>query len=118
MIRGEGLGNEYFAETGKSHSLDFYINKDAGTRKVSEKMMATAVEAVLGAVHLDGGDDALASVMDRLRIVDPFKNLVMLNGHHSHLHLLQILCDLLTLTLIGLLREGSCVAVLRGCPTL
>jgi ribonuclease-3 len=29
-------------------------------------MMSTAVEAILGAVHLDGGDQALASVMTHL----------------------------------------------------
>lgn len=35
-------------------------------------MMATAVEAVLGAVHLDGGDNALASVMNYLGMIDPY----------------------------------------------
>lgn len=29
-------------------------------------MMATTVEAILGAVHLDGGYDALVGVMDHL----------------------------------------------------
>lgn len=29
-------------------------------------MMATTVEAILGAVHLNGGDEALASVMTKL----------------------------------------------------
>lgn len=31
-------------------------------------MMATTVEAILGAVHLDGGDQALASVMTNLSL--------------------------------------------------
>lgn len=33
-------------------------------------MMATTVEALLGAVHLDGGLDALTNVMTHLRLID------------------------------------------------
>lgn len=46
--------------------LDQCINLNPGTDRVSQDMMATTIEAILGAVHLDGGDDALASVMARL----------------------------------------------------
>ena len=41
-----------------------------GTVQVSNKMMATAVEALLGAIELDGGDEALAGVMEHLGIAD------------------------------------------------
>jgi hypothetical protein len=49
--------------------------------------MATAVEAILGAVHLDGGDGALAGVMGRLGIVDPLHQSV-----RSKYPTLQIRC--------------------------
>lgn len=39
-------------------------------------MIATAAEAILGAVHLDGGDDALTSVMERLGILVSFQIMV------------------------------------------
>lgn len=70
------MSNESLAETGFSHGLDVCINKDAGTSSVSNKMMATAVEAILGAVHLDGGDVALRRVLTQLRIVNPHDLLV------------------------------------------
>jgi dsRNA-specific ribonuclease len=77
LIRNEALCNESLAERGFEHGLDRYITKDYGTPVVSKKMMATAVEALLGAVHLDGGDGALSRVMGHLRIVDPFYDSVM-----------------------------------------
>lgn len=55
---------------GFGHGLDRCITKDHGTPAVSKKMMAVSVEALLGAVHLDGGDDALARMMERFRIID------------------------------------------------
>ena len=41
-----------------------------GTVQVSKNMMATAVEALLGAIDLDGGAEALVGVMQHLGIVD------------------------------------------------
>jgi hypothetical protein len=107
LIRHRALGNDRLSEVGRDYTLDLYINRNAGTPNVTDSMMATAVEAVLGAVFEDGGDGALARVMTQLRIGNPFENLVMFKSSPSHLCILQILYDLLTLTLIGLLREGS-----------
>jgi hypothetical protein len=39
---------------------------NGGTTRVSSGMVATAVEAILGAVDIDGGRDALARVMNHL----------------------------------------------------
>lgn len=46
--------------------LDACINANGGTVRITFGMVATALEAVLGAVERDGGHDALASVMDHL----------------------------------------------------
>ncbi|KAF9786537.1 hypothetical protein IL306_014829 [Fusarium sp. DS 682] len=48
------------------HALDGCINLNGGTTRISPGMAATAVEAILGAVEIDGGRDALATAMDRL----------------------------------------------------
>ncbi|XWW92868.1 hypothetical protein V2A60_000795 [Cordyceps javanica] len=70
-IRTTVLCNDYLAARGFALGLDSCLNKNDGTYVVSKKMMATAVEAILGAVHLDGGDDALRRVLRHLRIVNP-----------------------------------------------
>ena len=67
-------------------------------------MMATAVEAILGAVYLDGGDDALAGVMQHLGIVDPFHNSVT-SKRPFPIFSVRICYDLLTLTCIGPFRK-------------
>lgn len=49
-----------------NHGLDACINANGGTLRISPGMVATAVEAILGAVERDGGLDKLAQVMDHL----------------------------------------------------
>ncbi|OAQ98330.1 hypothetical protein LLEC1_08056 [Akanthomyces lecanii] len=68
-IRNNVLSNDSLAKTGFDFGLDTCINTHAGTTAVSKKMMATAVEAILGAVHLDGGDNALRRVMGHLGLI-------------------------------------------------
>lgn len=65
-MREEVLGNPNLARIGFENGLNGCINLNPGTWEVSDAMMATTVEAILGAVHLDGGDEALTTVMDRL----------------------------------------------------
>ncbi|OKL55939.1 hypothetical protein UA08_08641 [Talaromyces atroroseus] len=65
-IRSDVMSNDSLARVGFSSGLDRCINLNPGTLKVSSGMMATTVGAILGAVHLDGGDAALAMVMDNL----------------------------------------------------
>ncbi|KAB8078419.1 ribonuclease III domain-containing protein [Aspergillus leporis] len=61
--------NAPLAETGFKQGLDrlLYVNPSQG-RLVSPKVMATAVEAILGAVYIDSGEDTLVlrSVMAAL----------------------------------------------------
>ena len=59
-------GNANVGRVGFDHGLDACVNCDPATRAVSHGMMAATVEAVLGAVHLDGGDEALTAVMEQL----------------------------------------------------
>jgi ribonuclease-3 len=54
------LGNPNLAAVGFAHRLGDCVILNPGTLKVSAKTMATTVEAILGAAHIDGGDAALA----------------------------------------------------------
>ncbi|RYP93874.1 hypothetical protein DL770_000070 [Monosporascus sp. CRB-9-2] len=69
-IRGEVLGNKNLSQVGEEHGLDKCINVNGGTPTVSTRMIATAVQAILGAVHKDGGHVAFAGVMDRLGLTE------------------------------------------------
>ncbi|KAJ3454426.1 hypothetical protein MRS44_018320 [Fusarium solani] len=68
-IRRDLLGNENLARVGKEHGIDNCINANGGTAMASPGMIATTVEAILGAVERDGGRDALSRVMNQLRLV-------------------------------------------------
>ena len=48
------------------HGLDTCINANGGTLRVLPGMIATAVEAILGAVERDGGLDKLTQLMGHL----------------------------------------------------
>jgi len=41
--------------------------------------MATTIEAICGAVFLDGGDDALGAVLETLGLTHPFLEVVTFN---------------------------------------
>ncbi|KAF5640215.1 ribonuclease 3 [Fusarium sp. NRRL 25303] len=65
-LRRDLIGNDHLASVGVDHGLDRCINMNGGTTRASIGMVATTVEAILGAVKIDGGRDALARVMNRL----------------------------------------------------
>lgn len=65
-IRKGVLANQHLAQLGEAHGLHECIILNSGTIAPSAKMITTAVEAILGAVHKDGGEASLAGVMDRL----------------------------------------------------
>ena len=60
--------NTNLPQVGNQAGLDACVNLNAGTDSVSTATMSTTVEAILGAVYLDGGDNALASVMEKLQL--------------------------------------------------
>lgn len=49
-------------------SANTFIVLNGGTFTPSPKMIATAIAAILGAVHRDDGAGSLAQVMDRLAL--------------------------------------------------
>jgi ribonuclease-3 len=63
------LANDNLARVGFEKKLDTYVRYNGRTPLVSPKLMATTVGALLGAVHLDGGDHALEKVMKELGLI-------------------------------------------------
>lgn len=56
------LSNANFGTVGRAMGLDRCVILNPGTKSVSNGTMATTVEAILVAVYLDGGMEALARV--------------------------------------------------------
>lgn len=65
-MRGKLAGNSNLEQIGLRLGLQQCILCFPGTTHVSGKMMATAVEAIIGAVHLDGGDDAVDHLLQSI----------------------------------------------------
>ncbi|KAF7510029.1 hypothetical protein GJ744_007133 [Endocarpon pusillum] len=63
--------NSNLAQVGFEHGLKACVLLNDGTGDVSAKTMASTVEAILGAVDLDGGSEALMEVATRLDLVHP-----------------------------------------------
>lgn len=83
LIRKRVLSHDSLAETGLSFGLHLCLKMTAGTPSVSKKMMVTADEAILGAVRLDGGEDALRRVLKSLYIDRTYERSVMLPDPRS-----------------------------------
>lgn len=66
------LRNDNLRAVGFAHSIDRCILLDPSTRFVSDKTMATTVEAILGAVYMDSGADALNAVLVTLGLTHRF----------------------------------------------
>lgn len=64
--RKEALDIANLAQFGRDDGLHECIVFNGGTVFSSDKMVADAVKAILGAVHQDGGEAALARVMGQL----------------------------------------------------
>ncbi|KAF1807834.1 hypothetical protein P152DRAFT_324198 [Eremomyces bilateralis CBS 781.70] len=78
-IRECVLGNANLAAVGFCHNLDRCVLLNPGTTAVSDKTMATTVEAILGAVHVDGGNAALGLVMVKLGLTHALLDVVTYN---------------------------------------
>ena len=51
------------------HGLELCVLLNPGTSSVSKNTMSTTIEALLAAVHIDGGDAALEQVIARLGLI-------------------------------------------------
>ncbi|KNG52765.1 ribonuclease [Stemphylium lycopersici] len=65
-LRNETLANTVLADRGYDIGIDKIIITAEGTPAVSPKMVATTLEAIIGAVHQDGGDEAAHKLMEHL----------------------------------------------------
>ncbi|KAF2844648.1 ribonuclease III [Plenodomus tracheiphilus IPT5] len=65
-LRNELLSNDTLAARGFNLGLDTCVITNAGNSGVSSKMMSTTVEAVIGAIYEDGGDDAVHLVLTNM----------------------------------------------------
>lgn len=79
QIEQDLLGNANLTAVGFTHRLDRCVILNQGTTAVSEKTMATTVEAILGAVFMDSGADALGAVLITLGLTHQFLEAVKLN---------------------------------------
>ncbi|EXK81668.1 hypothetical protein FOQG_13959 [Fusarium oxysporum f. sp. raphani 54005] len=62
-LRRDLISNDNLARVGRGHGLHKGFNMNGGTTRVSSGMVATAVEAILGAVEIYDCRDTLARVM-------------------------------------------------------
>lgn len=69
-LRRDLISNDNLTRVGRERGLHKCINMNGGTTRVSSGMVATAVEAILGAVEMDGDRDALARVMKHLGLTE------------------------------------------------
>lgn len=76
--------NSNLAAVGFAHGLDTCVILNPGTICVSTGSMATTVEAILGAVQLDGGSDALFQVATLLGLVHQLITPVMSSSYFLH----------------------------------
>jgi dsRNA-specific ribonuclease len=60
------LGNRPLTARGRRLSIDRFFILNSGTRCATDKMVATGMEAIAGAVYLDGGEGGLKEVMRHL----------------------------------------------------
>ena len=76
MARNVGQ-NSNLADVGFQHGLQKCIILNPGTWEVSTRSMATTIEAIIGAVELDGGSEAVMQLVTRLGLVHPILTVVM-----------------------------------------
>jgi ribonuclease-3 len=77
------ISNDALAERGYRHGVDSCIFMANGTRARSPKMVAMTLEAIIGAVFQDGGDEAAVRAMEHLGLLDHPYLVVMLQSLRS-----------------------------------
>lgn len=69
--------NANLASVGRAHGLGGCIVLNPGTTVVTDKMIATAMEAIIGAVSLDGGSNAVNRLLNALDLSHNLLRVVM-----------------------------------------
>lgn len=75
------ISNNNLSIVGFTIGLDACVILNPGTVTVSDKTMATTVEALVGATFCDGGEDALAKLLDTLGLDHEYLTSVTLTIH-------------------------------------
>jgi ribonuclease-3 len=70
IIRNELLSNDALAQRGFDHGVEQCVFVADGTYRKTSKMVATTLEAIIGAILEDGGDDAVMRVITHLGFFD------------------------------------------------
>jgi ribonuclease-3 len=79
QVRQEAASNKSLASVGRDQGLDACVVLNPGTTNVPDSVMATTVEAIIGAVSLDGGNDAVGRLIDKLNLNHDLLKAVMSN---------------------------------------
>ncbi|KAF3045353.1 hypothetical protein E8E11_007882 [Didymella keratinophila] len=85
-LRNDMLSNDSLARRGYDHGIDPFVYCNIGTI-VSAKMIASTLEAIIGAVYQDGGDIAVLQVIEHLGFFEHrlLKGSILTSGTVLHL---------------------------------
>lgn len=78
LAEQELLNNDNLSKLGREKGLDNCVVLNPGTNDVSEKAMATTIQALIGAVYWDGGEKALIELFNTLKFDHKYFKQVML----------------------------------------
>jgi dsRNA-specific ribonuclease len=70
ILQNQVLGNDALAARGYDLGIDKCIFVAGGTHRKTPKMVATALEAIVGTVFQDGGDEAVTRLIEHLGFFD------------------------------------------------
>lgn len=66
LIREEVTSNSNLAEKARAIGLQDCVILEPGNPIISDRILATTVQAIIGAVKVDGGDEAVTSLLFRI----------------------------------------------------
>jgi len=72
------ITNKNLSNVGFTIGIETCVILNQGTATVSNKTMATTIEALIGAVFCDGGEEALEKVLETLQLDHEYLKSVML----------------------------------------
>jgi ribonuclease-3 len=70
QLRNDLISNAALARRGYEIGIDRVVIVGSNNPAVSGRMVATTLEAIIGAVHQDGGNDAVNQVIEHLELFD------------------------------------------------
>lgn len=91
---------------GYDHGLEACVILNPGTLAVSKGLMADTLEAIIGAVELDGGSEALRRVVTRLGLVH-----ALISSVTSNLLLLSLQETISTINLVTSSAPPSAISM-------